>query len=219
MTRSFSIRYFPMLVAVALSVGFILGALFPVTYKAEAATVSLTVRVHPGAIGYLTCGWHGSSSGCPNGAGGQALDWANNAEDIVLWRSNSRRSDAYYPAFVATAYQFLNTTPYCWAVDVQLWDAYGISQGYVRYTHTYSGTNHYFDVVGDTDYTLQAEYVGVSVSGDLGSCDFRGSHTHQTVGSGWTKTGPPYPNAPGTGWYNVWDYYSAMHLRNWTVVY
>lgn len=56
MTRSFSIRYFPMLVAVALSVGFILGALFPVTYKAEAATVSLTVRVHPGAIGYLTCG-------------------------------------------------------------------------------------------------------------------------------------------------------------------
>lgn len=167
---------------VALAVGIALGVLFP--EPADAFIAEVIIQNHQGGNGYLTCGWHGSSSACGSGGAG-ALDWDNADSADVKWRSWTYNSSSSSSVFSATADPY-DSQGTCYSVTVELRDLWGSYQGAVAYKHT-TNDGSSFNILGTTGYYWQdSNTVGTSVpSGqEKQGCGFDGSHVHQHSAGG-----------------------------------
>lgn len=154
---------------------------------------------------YMTCGWH---TICPSGPGGNGLDWGNQATWPVIWRDWAYRPASY--AYFGTGAPATDNGA-CKAVRVSFYDENGQSRGYVRYVHSEFPGGQFYISAGP-QWEAHAFVVASTAQNDLPACPTSGPHLHQEVGSGWTKDSG-YPNAPATGWYQVWV--DWMHYRLW----
>ena len=201
----------------AIFAGLLVGVLFPAE-KAE-AVANYTVRSHAGTQGatsqYLTCGWH---SVCKTPwTSGNGLDWDAIADDHQQWRSNNFRSDASTPDNVAVADPDSFNTSLCYRIGVVVTDNGSTNRGTVYYEHV-NTPKAYYQLVGDSDGTLQTFWAGIVVDPDSEldeDCPTTGDHIHQE--STWTKGGGwPTASTMHTSQYvsSVWDAY--IFTKSWT---
>jgi hypothetical protein len=184
--------------------------------SADAATVNYTLRVNPGGIATLTCGWH--QSFCNYGIVGDALDWDNGDNAPVYFRSYGMCSTACSGIAVAVVEY---DVPFCHETRVRLRDNEGNFLGRMVYTHTSSTQAGYtFGVNGAANnWTITTVSVGTSITVETAVCGgtTHGSHVHQYHREApWSKN-PQYPNVPGTGSYDPMAVANYQVERTWSL--
>lgn len=199
----------PLFVIVSVG-GFSLGISFPQEAKAQAG---ISLDVFPGdqsdGWAYMTCGWHDVCEWPYSGS--NALDWGNQADWNVMWRSRGLRPGVDW--IIATAYPTWWPTN-CANVDVDVYDVNGYYRGWARYTHSDRPQDSFY-VWGNSGWYYQANYAAktIAVANEIPGCSTTGAHLHQTAAYYWTRNGGAFPNAPTAEWRWVWDH--PMHWTGW----
>lgn len=145
----------------------------------------------------MNCGWHSACNDDPPPFG-SVLDWQNSGGSYVNWRSYGYRSDDN-PVPLGTG-QISNDHSTCKGVKVSIVDAYNVSRGTMRYSHSESSwAPASFNIPANgTGYgQWHAGAVGPTASTELSACAYdppgpvgplwSGAHLHQGPQDGsWT---------------------------------
>lgn len=219
-------RYIGALALLAAIIGGVAGLALPSPTSAQTGyRLDVDVAINPGgglmsgSNGWLTCGWHQECPGTyPYGDG---LDWDNFDNGTVYWRSYGWRSDSCDNCQVASTTLWTSNTSTCYRIRQDLVDWFGYYRGAEYYTHTTTPWNGYSNpVTAGANRWLMSEFaIGYSVTSDLATCPFGGSHVHQTS-SGLMRNGL-YPTGaslhlPSIGSYPIRSSGYWQHDVKWT---
>jgi hypothetical protein len=222
------VRPFVGLVVLAALVG-ALCALFVPTAEATSATYYLKVQpgTHRDNPGVLTCGWH--TGACPNDAY-QAIDWDDYGGNRVYWRSYLFMQYAQPDTVVAYGYSTQYDTAICYRTRVRVVHYLGgQSMGKVYYTHTQSnGATVSIKGSGSGWSYSKGRIATVATSEKTTSCDWGGTHIHQTDDDNHFSENPTFPwstecnvgmDPPCTESYDVTASNKWQFYRSGTVYY
>lgn len=198
------------MVLVALSVALAVSA-----DSASGWSADYALRVNPGGsstLDHLTCGWH--TGACYDQVVGDALDWDNEDNATVYWRSFGNCSQACGTVATGTIEY---AEPYCTETRVRVRDLQGRDLGRIVYTHTTTSQQGAEFLIQGAGAGWGSTTVGIGTSLTEEICvEFSGSHVHQYHREGdWTKN-PQYPDTPGSGYYDVLALGNYQVETSWT---
>lgn len=212
------------LAPLAAAAGFALAVATTLEPGSAATTTTYTVWNYPGPAStgtvILNCGWHNV---CTTGNDGDALDWANAAEQVVRWRSHSANTSGHPSA--GTIHRENTNSGSCFNFNARFRSILGTDLGALRYVHAQPGSWTQVAVQSGGGF-------GVSMTMNIGttkwepsSCGTSGPHLHQgrQAGTAWTKHLLPsgYPTR-ATCWLDGCASYSSawdrwQHSRQYAV--
>lgn len=206
----------------AIAIGTLLGLIIASspwhnTTSVDAATISVDLKIHPGATNTLNCGWHVTCDlqNYPD-SGASGLDWHNTSGGSVYWRSYGYRSDGMGYAIGQGLIELDNGS--CYSVRVKFTDAFGFVKGYVRYVHSGTWTPGWpFTVNGGGGSGGWTSLVVAFTNGsEMSGCSWSGPHLHQEATSAFTPNMGLYPWEPTKDiTYPVTTAGYHQHLQSW----